>query len=651
MESTGKITINFEQEGFEQCISVTQYDTGKKVRCNIAGISGNIGAAMVYCKKPSGLETYTDADIVDDHTVEFYITEQMNAEVGDVKSQLQLFGEDKSLTSYKFKIKVTENMIASSKVTSADDYPAFRNALEKFTGMTAEFRNELEGEKSERQAADEVEKSERQAADAAEKAERMQEIAVERARINNLVASNNPTEGNSELQDIRVGYDGTRYENAGEAVREQIGLLSEDIDNKIAAKFIINEIVTPDGRFSSNSEWKRTDYIDVTPLSGFYAYIAENSYVSSISFFDMNKEFISGVTVNGTMREYRYDEIDFPENAAYVIFCSYFSDKNPNYKDPNVILRQKIGHKIDVLKEDIGHEIDVLKEENNILMKTYIDFSKLKYMCFGDSVMSDDIINSTGITGNGSLICEMLGCEKIENFAHGNATCSDYYSGSINETIDTPDVDYSGDPSKPQANEKNVLSNQVKRALAKATNTGSNVTYKHPIDGEITLDTSIWTGTGNAENVPNIIYIAIGINDGNEKNIVVDDTEKVFSQEYSELDRCGFASSLRWAIETLISKFPDVQIFVASPLQTGGAYERINYKNTKLKRDIIEKVCRFCSAHFIDSFSDSGFNRMLAKGDIASWGSDGIHPKQAWRENIARYVANEIRNRYTERNH
>lgn len=229
MESTGKITINFEQEGFEQCISVTQYDTGKKVRCNIAGISGNIGAAMVYCKKPSGLETYTDADIVDDHTVEFYITEQMNAETGCAKCQLQLFGEDKSLTSYKFKILVQENMIASSRVTSADDYPAFRDAIEKFTGMTAEFSKKIETEKTERQSADATEKSERQAADAAEKTERMQEISVERARINNLVANNNPTEGNSELIDMRIGYDGTKYGSAGEAVRGQVSSLSEDM--------------------------------------------------------------------------------------------------------------------------------------------------------------------------------------------------------------------------------------------------------------------------------------------------------------------------------------------------------------------------------------------------------------------------------------
>lgn len=54
---------------------------------------------------------------------------------------------------------------------------------------------------------------------ALETANRMTEIAVERNRINNIIANNNPTEGNTELLDIRVGADGTVYPSAGDAVR------------------------------------------------------------------------------------------------------------------------------------------------------------------------------------------------------------------------------------------------------------------------------------------------------------------------------------------------------------------------------------------------------------------------------------------------
>jgi len=45
------------------------------------------------------------------------------------------------------------------------------------------------------------------------------ELEVERARINNLVAHAGDTDGNAELLDIRVGWDGILYPTAGDAVR------------------------------------------------------------------------------------------------------------------------------------------------------------------------------------------------------------------------------------------------------------------------------------------------------------------------------------------------------------------------------------------------------------------------------------------------
>lgn len=49
------------------------------------------------------------------------------------------------------------------------------------------------------------------------------------SRIDNLISNNNLTEGNSELIDIRVGWDGTAYTSAGAAVREQVRHLNESI--------------------------------------------------------------------------------------------------------------------------------------------------------------------------------------------------------------------------------------------------------------------------------------------------------------------------------------------------------------------------------------------------------------------------------------
>lgn len=55
-------------------------------------------------------------------------------------------------------------------------------------------------------------------------------IATERARIDNLTKlGEGSTTGDAELQDIRIGADGKTYETAGDAVREQVGALKEDL--------------------------------------------------------------------------------------------------------------------------------------------------------------------------------------------------------------------------------------------------------------------------------------------------------------------------------------------------------------------------------------------------------------------------------------
>lgn len=55
-------------------------------------------------------------------------------------------------------------------------------------------------------------------------------LEIERARISNLVANAGDTDGNAELLDIRVGFDGITYSTAGEATRALAGYMK--IDNE-----------------------------------------------------------------------------------------------------------------------------------------------------------------------------------------------------------------------------------------------------------------------------------------------------------------------------------------------------------------------------------------------------------------------------------
>ena len=98
---------------------------------------------------------------------------------------------------------------------------------------------------------------------------------VARQRIDNLAKlPEGSTTGDAELQDIRIGYDGTEYENAGEAVRGQVSSLSEDLiklDNGEIIYFSVNEsdlesggINYSDGTLVDKANVKRTrDFIPV----------------------------------------------------------------------------------------------------------------------------------------------------------------------------------------------------------------------------------------------------------------------------------------------------------------------------------------------------------------------------------------------------
>ena len=91
------------------------------------------------------------------------------------------------------------------------------------------------------------------------------------ARIDNIIAHNNDTEGNTELLDIRVGTDGTIYGSAGEAIRQQLkkikfntvvdrlvycGVYIDTVDRKISC----NSLTGNSGKmYFANNQWGNID--------------------------------------------------------------------------------------------------------------------------------------------------------------------------------------------------------------------------------------------------------------------------------------------------------------------------------------------------------------------------------------------------------
>ncbi|MBQ8200562.1 MAG: SGNH/GDSL hydrolase family protein [Clostridia bacterium] len=250
----------------------------------------------------------------------------------------------------------------------------------------------------------------------------------------------------------------------------------------------------------------------------------------------------------------------------------------------------------------------------------------MTFCCLGDSITSDQV------TGIGTVVARKLHAAHLLNAACGYATCTDWHDGDVNITpitlIEPPNTNTAD----------NVLSNQVRRVLQSITPAGEIIRWT--ADGaDYALNPSVGLGTGTLP-CPDVIYIAISTNDGNQPyNAVTDDFETVARQSYAHLTRNSLASALRWAIETLQAACPGARIFVATPLQTYTDLPHMSHDSGLLKRRLVTDVCRLCGAECIDSFMESGFDRTVAKDH------GEVHPDEEWKERIACYVTKKIASR------
>ena len=177
------------------------------------------------------------------------------------------------------------------------------------------------------------------------------------AQIANLVSNNNPTEGNSELLDIRVGADGKAYDSAGEAVRCQIGSLFEDIVEVSLASVMIKPFNLLDFATIENNknlqsytglviegDSKVTNFIPLKYNETLAIYDASynRTTIDSICEYGKNGKYLTGATLLGAI-EYTPKSEDcayiklqnaYMDSSFQVITGGYIPEQNYPYFTP-----------------------------------------------------------------------------------------------------------------------------------------------------------------------------------------------------------------------------------------------------------------------------------------------------------------------------
>lgn len=159
-----------------------------------------------------------------------------------------------------------------------------------------------------------------------------QAMAKQDARISNLAKlKDGSTTGDAELQDIRNGEDGTVYNNAGDAVRGQIGQLKESLEieknhteteykeETVSLEITEGQAISTNGEIYSSvyARWGKASVGGLCKIK-VCGRSQQNKSYPLIMYFDKNDKLLGSDCGDGTAKNYVDIELTTPLKTAYV---------------------------------------------------------------------------------------------------------------------------------------------------------------------------------------------------------------------------------------------------------------------------------------------------------------------------------------------
>ena len=248
-------------------------------------------------------------------------------------------------------------------------------------------------------------------------------------------------------------------------------------------------------------------------------------------------------------------------------------------------------------KNNIVARLSQVEEDIKNIKPEIVDSEILrkKLLAIGDSITAI----SQGDT-YAQRIARWMDAEEYNNVAIGGATWA-WRTGTTQ--TDNPGTD-----------DTNVMSNQVLKVI------------KMFNDGVMTA--------------PDLIFLSAAINDV-ARNHAIGNVATEYAKNLADVDMYSIIGSIRWCVQTLMQTFPDVRIFLLTPLHTSVA-ARTFEKMKSYRQAILDSGVRL-SVPIIDCTAECLINEI---NESRYMQADKLHPNSAGQNMMARYVWNRLVNFY-----
>ena len=258
-----------------------------------------------------------------------------------------------------------------------------------------------------------------------------------------------------------------------------------------------------------------------------------------------------------------------------------------------------------------GCSADHQAQEAVVQTQVKVDFSKMHFGCDGNSITAGNQWSKT--------VVDILGFATHHNVAVGSAKWACYI-----DTQEYGSKDFVG------------ISGGWK-----STDDKVEIQKRHNNVAKVHIQKFISEVENGSFPVPDIFVFAMGTNDSTI-GTVADALNGKDPDALSAAVRQTMVGGARWAIQKIITTYPNCRVYISAPIQIADA--TANAKGLE-KSIALKEISNSLSVGYFNTFGECGITEKVESG-TAPYLSDGLHPNAEGQQLMGKYLAKEIRNNY-----